>query len=363
VDNWVPRYRSGFVGCGQEYLIARWCATGRHQDRAIGRPSDELGIDIPAGRGAGFAGSEVASVCRELGIPVTVAEAGPAPLVGALGGVLGSVAAGIQREHGVDLRCGVKVTALDGDDNGRLQRAHLSDGTVVDVDVAVAALGGIRNIEWLDGSGLAAGFWGVACDAGCRAFDVNGLVTDDVFVAGDVARAPHPLFAYTFLALEHWGNAVTQARVAAHNMLSGETTRWPHLTVPEFWSTQFGHNIKSVGVPSFADQVAVVQGSVEDRRFVAAYGYRGRLTAAVTFNQAMWLEGPDRGRRAVPARLHDGRRRDPGPGAGRGVPRPGCPHPRRDRRGDRPRAERAPRDVRASPTSAVGTRDPVTEDP
>ena len=73
-------------------------------------------------------------------------------------------------------------------------------------------------------------------------------------------------------------------------MLSGETTRWPHLTVPEFWSTQFGHNIKSVGVPSFADQVAVVQGSVEDRRFVAAYGYRGRLTAVVSFNQAMWLD-------------------------------------------------------------------------
>lgn len=162
--------------------------------------------------------------------------------------------------------------------------------TVVDIDVAVAALGGVRNVEWLEGSGLAAGFWGVACDAGCRAFDVNGLVTDDVFVAGDVARAPHPLFAYTFLALEHWGNAVTQARVAAHNMLSGETTRWPHLTVPEFWSTQFGHNIKSVGVPSFADQVAVVQGSVEDRRFVAAYGYRGRLSAAVSFNQAMWLD-------------------------------------------------------------------------
>ena len=50
----------------------------------------------------------------------------------------------------------------------------------------------IRNVEWLEGSGLAAGVWGVACDAGCRAFDVNGLVTDDVFVAGDVARAPAP---------------------------------------------------------------------------------------------------------------------------------------------------------------------------
>jgi NADPH-dependent 2,4-dienoyl-CoA reductase/sulfur reductase-like enzyme/ferredoxin len=240
--------------------------------------------------GAGFAGSEIASVCRELGIPVTVAEAGAAPLVGALGGVIGAIAGGIQREHGVDLRCGVRVSALDGDANGRLRRAHLSDGTVLDVDVAVAALGGIRNVEWLEGSGLAAGVWGVACDTGCRAFDVNGLVSDDVFVAGDVARAPHPLFAYQFLALEHWGNAVAQAEVAAHNMVSTETARWPHLAVPEFWSTQFGHNIKSVGVPGFADQVAVVQGSVEDRRFVAAYGHRGRVVAAVSFNRAMWLD-------------------------------------------------------------------------
>ncbi len=199
--------------------------------------------------GAGFTGSEVASVCRELGLPVTVAEAGPAPLVAALGGVIGAVAADMQREHGVDLRCGVTVTALEGDADGRLRRAHLSDGSTIDVDVAVVALGAVRNIEWLAGSGLAVGAWGVACDAGCRAFDVNGLVTDDVFVAGDVARAPHPLFDYQFLALEHWGNAVTQAEVAAHNMISTQADRWPHLAVPAFWSTQFGNNIKSVGVP------------------------------------------------------------------------------------------------------------------
>ena len=36
--------------------------------------------------GAGFIGSEMASVCRELGLAVTVAERGNAPLVGALGG-------------------------------------------------------------------------------------------------------------------------------------------------------------------------------------------------------------------------------------------------------------------------------------
>jgi hypothetical protein len=50
-----------------------------------------------------------------------------------------------------------------------------------------------------------------------------------------------------------------------------------------------GTNIKSVGVPTFADQVVIAQGSVAERRFVAAYGYRGRVTAAVGFDQGMWL--------------------------------------------------------------------------
>jgi NADPH-dependent 2,4-dienoyl-CoA reductase/sulfur reductase-like enzyme/ferredoxin len=240
--------------------------------------------------GAGFIGCEVASVCRELGLPVTVAEAGPAPLGAALGTVLGAIAGELQIENGVDLRCGVRVVSLEGDAGGQLRRARLSDGTTLDVDIAVAALGTVRNGDWLTGSGLASGVWGVACDAGCRAFDANGLVTDDVFVAGDVSRAPQPMFGYQFLAVEHWGNAISQAEVAAHNMVSGETERWPHLAVPKFWSVQFGTEIKSVGVPSVADQVAIVQGSVASRRFLAVYGYKGRIVAAVAFNQNKWLD-------------------------------------------------------------------------
>jgi NADPH-dependent 2,4-dienoyl-CoA reductase/sulfur reductase-like enzyme/ferredoxin len=264
-------------------LRTRDDAAGLRQ-RLAGRPRRVLVI------GAGFTGSEVASACRDQDLAVTVAERGPAPLVGALGEVIGAVAADLHREHGVDLRCGVTVTCLEGDGDGRLCRAHLSDGTTIDADVAVVALGAIRNIAWLHGSGLAVGAWGVGCDAGCRAFDVNGLVTDNIFVAGDVARFPHPLYDYQFIALEHWGNAVTQAEVAAHNMVSAPTDRWPHLPSPVFWSAQFGTNIKSIGVPTFADQVVIAQGSVPERRFVAAYGYRGRITAAVAFDQAKWLE-------------------------------------------------------------------------
>ncbi|WP_432186671.1 NAD(P)/FAD-dependent oxidoreductase [Streptomyces sp. Tue6028] len=240
--------------------------------------------------GAGFTGSEIASICRERDIPVTVAELAPAPLVGALGAMIGEVAAGMQRAHGVDLRCGVKVTRLEGDAQGHLRRAHFDDGSTIDADVAVVALGGIRNTDWLRDSGLAAGIWGIACDTGCRALDINGLITDDVFVAGDVARCPNPIYEYRLISLEHWANAVEQAEVAAHNMVSAQADRWPHLSIPLFWSIQFGANIKSVGVPTFADEVVVTQGSVSDRRFVAAYGYQGRVTAAVSFNNAKWLD-------------------------------------------------------------------------
>jgi 3-phenylpropionate/trans-cinnamate dioxygenase ferredoxin reductase subunit len=239
--------------------------------------------------GSGFIGSEVASVCRDRGLEVTVAERGPAPLSGPLGGVIGRIAADMQLEAGVDLRTGVSVLTMEGDASGHVRRARLSDGSALDVDVVVTSLGSIRNIEWLDGAGLAAGFWGVGCDAGCRAFDVNGVVTSRIFVAGDIARAPHVLYDYEFLAMEHWDNAVLGAQVAAHNMVCGETDRWAHLMIPQFWSGQFGVNIKSVGVPSFGDEIMFTQGSVKQRRFAAAYGQRGRIVGAVTFNHGKWI--------------------------------------------------------------------------
>jgi 3-phenylpropionate/trans-cinnamate dioxygenase ferredoxin reductase subunit len=240
--------------------------------------------------GAGYIGSEMASVCRGLGLEVTVAERAAAPLAGALGNVIGAIAAEMQRDAGVDLRTGVSVSALEGDASGHVRRARLSDGSKLDVDIVLASLGSIRNVDWLDGARLAAGFWGLGCDAGCRAFDIHGVVTDDIFAAGDVARSPHVLFGYQFLSMEHWDNAVLGAEVAAHNMVCEQTERRAHLLVPTNWSGQFGINIKSVGVPSFGDEIVFTQGSAKARRFAAAYGRNGRIVGAVTFEHGKWLQ-------------------------------------------------------------------------
>jgi hypothetical protein len=115
-------------------------------------------------------------------------------------------------------------------------------------------------------------------------------VTDNIFVAGDIARTPHVLYEYQFLSMEHWDNAVFGAQVAAHNMVSLEPDRKPHLPLPAFWSAQFGVNIKGIGLPSFGDEIVFTQGSIKERRFAAAYGHRGRIVGAVTFNHGKWLE-------------------------------------------------------------------------
>lgn len=78
--------------------------------------------------------------------------------------------------------------------------------------------------------------------------------------------------------------------MAAHNMFSSQAERRPYLHLPTFWSFQFGLSIKSVAVPSYGEEVIVMQGSTDERRFVALYGHQGRTVAAATFDQGKWLD-------------------------------------------------------------------------
>ena len=126
------------------------------------------------------------------------------------GATLGMVCGELHRDHGVDLRLGVGVDAIEGD--GRVERVRLDDGTCIDADVVVVGIGVVPVTDWLVGSGLTLDN-GVVCDETLLA--APGVTV----AAGDIARWPNPLFDGEMMRLEHWTNAVEQGVAAARRLL------------------------------------------------------------------------------------------------------------------------------------------------
>lgn len=225
--------------------------------------------------GAGFIGAEVASSCRSLGLDVTMIEAAPLPLQRVLPSSIGEFIAELHRGHGVDVRLGVGVDALEGGGGGtnRVQRVRLTDGSVIDADVVVAGIGVTPEVGWLDGSGLTLDD-GVVCDETC-------LAADDVVAAGDVARWFNPRYGET-MRVEQWENAIEQGGHAARRLL-GDTR--PYSPVPWFWSDQYDRKIQLAGRVAPGDSVRVVDGSIEEQRFVALFERAGTCTAVLGVNR------------------------------------------------------------------------------
>ncbi len=224
--------------------------------------------------GAGFIGAEVAATARGLGRDVTVLEALPQPMVRGVGPVIGEVLARLHRAHGVDLRLGVGVDAIAGD--ATVERVHLVDGSVVESDAVLVAIGAVPTTDWLDGSGLEIDN-GVVCDAALRA--APGIVA-----AGDVCRWPNQQFDGEVMRIEHWTNAAEQGTHAARSLLAGDDPL-PFRTVPFVWSDQYDVKIQSAGRFSGDDRMEVVSGSVEEDRFVAIFERSGRISGVLGFSQ------------------------------------------------------------------------------
>lgn len=223
--------------------------------------------------GGGFIGAEVAASCRQLGLEVAMIEALGNPLEQALGPALGALFAGLHREHGVDLVTGARVEELEG--TSRVERVRLADGRRLDADLVIVGIGVRPETGWLEGSGLELRD-GVVCDERCRA-------APGVVAAGDVARWRHPRWGE--LRLEHWSHAVEQARAAVAALLDGDTTP-PFAPVPDVWSEQYGTKLQVAGRPLAGDELRVVEGSLDARRFLALFGRAGRLTGAAAIGPA-----------------------------------------------------------------------------
>ncbi|MER7925771.1 FAD-dependent oxidoreductase [Streptomyces sp. NPDC096057] len=215
--------------------------------------------------GAGFLGAEAAAVARRLGADVTLLEPAPVPLAHAVGERVGQVLAQAHADHGVKLRTGVSVTEVT--DEG----VRLGSGEEIEADEVLVAIGSLPNTEWLADSGLSIGD-GVVCDEYCEA-------AGNVYAAGDVARWYNPLFG-TSMRVEHRTNAAEQGMAAARNLLDSEA-RKAFSPVPYFWSDQYDMKIQAHGYLRGHDEVAVVEGDLGERRFVAAYRAGDRLTGAL----------------------------------------------------------------------------------
>ena len=219
--------------------------------------------------GAGFIGCEVASSCRTLGLDVTIVDLLPLPLA-PLGSRAGEIVRELHESKGVELRLGTGVAGFDGE--VRVSGVRLTDGTTVDADVVVMGIGVVPSTGWLDGSGLELAD-GVVCDDTCLARGGDGRVA----AVGDVARWEHLRYGST--RIEHWTNAGEQAAHVAKVLLHGPDVAGPFAPVPYFWSDQFGKKLQFVGTCGHDDEFEIVEGSVHDGRWVAAYG-RDSVTVA-----------------------------------------------------------------------------------
>ena len=225
--------------------------------------------------GAGFIGCEVAATARRRGLEVSLIEALPLPLAGALNPEIGQACADLHRAHGVDLRCGVMVEGIDG--GQRAERLRLSDGSTVEADVVVVGIGVTPATAWLQSSGLTLDD-GVVCDSTCMA-------APGVYAAGDVARWYNPRYARP-MRIEHWTNAMEQGRAAARNLLAGPEDAEPYDHLPYFWSDQYDTSIQLAGSTDGTDEFRVVRGSLEDGEFVALFRSGERIAGLLGFGLA-----------------------------------------------------------------------------
>ena len=223
--------------------------------------------------GAGWIGLEVAAAARNAGVAAAVVSMEEQPLLSVLGPEVAPIFAELHREHGVDLRLGTEVDRILVSADAATG-VRLADGTELPADAVIVGIGVAPAAELASAAGLEVD-GGVLTDAGLRTSD------PDIYAAGDVARAYHPLVG-TRLRVEHWANARHQPVAAARSML-GQDVAYDRL--PYFFSDQYDLGMEYTGyVPADGYDRVVFRGDVAKREFVAFWMSRGQVLAGMNVN-------------------------------------------------------------------------------
>lgn len=223
--------------------------------------------------GAGWIGLEAAAAARHFGVEVTVIEPEPVPLHAALGREIGDIFGALHRDHGVDVRTGAGVAAIEGS-NGRVTGVTTTSGEVVAADAIVVGVGVKPNVRLAEAAGL-------EVEVGILVNEMLATSDDAIWAAGDVANAWHPLFEQR-VRVEHWANASGQGKAAGAAMAGkGE----PYAKLPYFFTDQYDLGMEYhgyVGAQGYDD--VVVRGDVSSGQWLAFWLRDGRVLAGMNVN-------------------------------------------------------------------------------
>ncbi|MFF0444975.1 NAD(P)/FAD-dependent oxidoreductase [Streptomyces sp. NPDC004609] len=257
-----------------------------HADRlrqvlgTLGRENGQLVI-----AGAGWIGLEVAAAARGYGAEVTVVEPEATPLHQVIGPELGQIFTELHRDHGVRFHFGARLTEITGQD-GMVLAVRTDDGEEHPAHDVLAAIGAAPRTSLAEAAGLALADrvhgGGIAVDASLRTSD------PDIYAAGDVASAHHPLLGFP-LRVEHWANALNGGPAAARSMLGQDVS---YDRVPYFFSDQYDLGLEYSGwAPAGSYDQVVLRGDVGKREFIAFWLKDRRVLAGMNVN--VWdVTGP-----------------------------------------------------------------------
>ncbi len=185
--------------------------------------------------GGGFIGLEVAASAAKLGKQVAVLEAAPRLMARAVGEGISAFFLAAHRAHGVDVRLGAMLAAIEGEAS-QVAGARLADGEFIPCDLIVVGVGVTPNVGLAAAAGLDAGN-GIVVGRTQRTAD------PDIWALGDCASFPNP-HGEGLIRLESVQAAVDQAKTVAADILGAAQ---PYAAIPWFWSDQYDLKLQMVG--------------------------------------------------------------------------------------------------------------------
>ena len=216
--------------------------------------------------GGGYIGLEAAAVLSKFGKKVVLLEALPRVLARVAGEPLSRFYEAEHRAHGVEVRLGVNVVAIEGE--GHATGVRLADGEVVPADLVIVGIGIVPAVEPLMAAGAAGGN-GVSVDQYCH------TSLPDIFAIGDCAAHANEFADGVTIRLESVQNANDMANTVA-KAICGDPR--PYSAVPWFWSNQYDLKLQTVGLSTGHDD-CVVRGNPAERSFSVIYLKQGHVIA------------------------------------------------------------------------------------